>query len=222
VVHILLNSYEHKQAEVTLPCGEDEFRDFIRSLLGKPQSITNRFHGAFDLNKQDLEQFHHLLLQRLRQQNKVQLIMFTARIVYDDDSTVQLNDFDSFMTYNEIRPLISTAVHMSWEFLVAFEDRKAPEKQQVDVPERFMAKSIAFVLVALIVSILLAVWATSTCDPKKPAFLCLTRKSEQAKAKAIQKSQRRFLYFCLSIVVSIACGIIGNYLFAVYIQGWKP
>jgi len=124
---------QNENAAVTLPCGKDDFQDFIRSLLGKPQSITNRFSGAFDLNRQDLEQFHYLLADRLKQQNKVQLVMFTARIMYDDDSTVQVNDFEAFKTYNEIKPLVSTGAHLSWEFLVTFEDRQAPEKQQVEI-----------------------------------------------------------------------------------------
>ena len=343
---------DDKGAAVMLPCGQDEFGDFIRSLLGKPQSITNRFLGAFDLSRPDLEQFHYLLIDRMAQQNKVQLVMFTARVIYDDGSTVQVNDFEAFKTYNEIKPIVSSAAHLSWEFLVTFEDRKTPEKQQIDISfltggefhfidrvegqilhaeiggtggtiayrinhtartwasdidallsthiknilpavsswrkwisdhsshlgvctflvlflssivtlvrasdsfwiasrdiltqnmagqneisqkmqliaahvasgaaERFMARCIAFVLGGLIVSIALAIWVGATSTSTKSGFLCLTKKSEEAKAKALRKAQHRFIGFCLSVIVSIACGIVGNYLFALYVRKWQP
>lgn len=337
---------------VMLPCGPDEFRDFIRSLLGKPQSITNRFSGAFDLERQDLEQFHYLLIDRMAQQNKVQLAMFTARVQYDDDSSVQVNDFEAFKTYNEVKPVVSTAAHLSWEFMVTFEDRTAPEKQEVDISfltegpfhmidkfeghvvrigsgdsfgaiayrinhtartwasdidallsahikavlpsvppwrkwiashseaiglftflllflssvatlvqvsdsfwnttrdtlthsvaaqvevaqkihliaqqvasgagERFQARCIAFSAVALVVSVAIAIWAGASAGGSKPAFLCLTRKSREAKAQALKKAQRRFLSFCLSLLAAIICSALGNYLFAFCIRVWKP
>jgi len=337
---------------VMLPCGPDEFRDFIRSLLGKPQSITNRFNGAFDFARQDLEQFHYLLIDRMAQQNKVQLAMFTARVQYDDDSSVQVNDFEAFKTYNEVKPVASTAAHLSWEFLVAFEDRTAPEKQQVDISfltegqfhmidrfeghvvriggdascgtiayrinhtartwasdidslltahvksvlptvppwrkwiqshseviglftflllllssvatlvhvsdsfwrttrdaltssvaaqaevsqkihliahqvasgagERFQARCMAFTVVALVISVAIAIWAGASAGGGKPAFLCLTRKSQEAKEQALKKGQRRFLSFCLSILAAVMCGALGNYLFAFCIRVWKP
>jgi hypothetical protein len=118
---------------ITLPCSESDFGNFIRSLLGKPQSLTNLFEGPFDFGKRDIEEFHYLLMDRLNVQNKVQLALFSAKIVYDDKSTYQLNDFENFKQYLEIKPLVSTAVHLTWEFLVKFQDRNVPEKQTISV-----------------------------------------------------------------------------------------
>lgn len=335
---------------ITLNCGQEDFEKFIRSLLGRPQTITNHFQGEFDLNREDLEQFHHLLVQRIEQQNKASLIQFTARVVYDDDSTVLVNDFDTFRSYNEPKPLRSVAIHLSWSFLVQFEDRKSPEKQEVDVSivtgasrpflddnhtwfvgpfhsdtgfialrishtarswasditalltghiktlihdrskirawlsehaekvgigvfctvmlgtlvsmffigesvkksemagavgivgiqgvdakltalanlvaagawPRFAVYGVSFIFLTIIVSIGLGIWAGTMADARSPAFLTLTRKTEEYRRRMIKRSQNRFRFFLLSLFVSIVTGIAGNWLFAYFVQGWRP
>jgi hypothetical protein len=335
---------------ITLNCGPEDFEKFIRSLLGRPQTITNHFQGEFDLNREDLEQFHLLLIQRIQQQNKASLIQFTARVVYDDNSTVLVNDFGSFKSYNEPKPLRSVAVHLSWSFLVQFEDRKSPEKQEIDVSivtgrvrslldndegwfvvpfhaeegmialrvshtarswasdiealltghiktlmhdrskirtwlskhnerigigvfcfvmfgtlismffigesvkkgemaqagviegmqgveaklaalsnliavgawPRFAVYGVSFIFLVTLVSIGLGIWAGSFADSRSPAFLTLTRKTEEYRRRMLERSKNRFRMFLVSLTVSIATGVAGNWIFAYFIQGWRP
>src|SRR5689334_3077178 len=81
---------ETAQGHVTLPFGKEEFRDFIQSLLGAPQSITRQLAGTFVLRREDLEGFHHVLMQRVQQQNEAGLVQFRTKLVFNDDSTVTL------------------------------------------------------------------------------------------------------------------------------------
>lgn len=118
---------------IVLPCDPGHFTDFVAGLLGKPQTIRNRFTGPFDISREDIENFYHLVLQRVTQQNEGTLIQFSVRVVYDDSSSVLLNSIEDFRHYNEIRPISSVAAHLSWSFLVRFQDRDVPEKQQIDV-----------------------------------------------------------------------------------------
>lgn len=118
---------------MVLPCEPDQFRDFIAGLLGRPQTITRRLAGPFELNHANAENLFHLLEQRLNSQNGAQLIQFTARITFDDNSSVLLNTFEEFQAYREIKPLISTGAHFSWIYLIKFQDKKFPEKQQIDI-----------------------------------------------------------------------------------------
>ncbi|MCW8965560.1 MAG: hypothetical protein OQK82_02570 [Candidatus Pacearchaeota archaeon] len=118
---------------VMLPCKPADFSAFISGLLGKPQTISNGFRGAYELRREDIESMHHLLTQRVLQQNNASLIQFTAKIIFDDDSSVLLNSFEDFQHYSEVRPLISTQAHLSWSFLIQFQDRKTPEKQDIDI-----------------------------------------------------------------------------------------
>ena len=120
-------------AAVMLPCTEDQFRDFISGLLGKPQTITKTIRGAFDLSLPDLDNLYHLVTQRVSQQNHGTLLSFTARIVFSDSSSVLLNSIEDLRHYSEIRPVVSEAVHLSWTFLVKFPGREIPEKQEIQV-----------------------------------------------------------------------------------------
>ena len=118
---------------VTLPFNQDQFRDFVISLLGRPQTIEKRVYGRFEVNLQDLQSFHYLIDQRLTQQNNALLSQFSAKIYFSDDSSITLSSFEELMTYNEIRPLVSVAVDLTWDYLVQFNHKTHPEKQGIDI-----------------------------------------------------------------------------------------
>jgi hypothetical protein len=118
---------------VILPCEPDQFSDFIAALLGKPQTIDKIIHGQYELKKSDIENLYHLLDQRISSQNVATLVQFSVRILYDDSSSVLLNSFSDFESYNEVKPLISQGVTLSWTYLVKFNNKKFPEKQQIDI-----------------------------------------------------------------------------------------
>jgi hypothetical protein len=118
---------------VALPFDGEQFKDFIRGLLGSPQSITKTISGTFEVTFDDLKNLHHLVLQRVAQQNESTLIQFTARLIFSDESSVELNSIDGLLTYNEIRPVVSRAIHLKWDFLVRFQDKNVPERQVIQV-----------------------------------------------------------------------------------------
>ena len=122
-----------ERVPIVLNCEPDDFAKFISSLLGKPQTITRGFSGPFDIGKPEVRNLYDLVTQRVAQQNAGTLIQFTARVVYDDNSTVLHNSVEDFIHYNEVHPLVPRGLHLSWTFLVKFPDRKVPEKQQIDV-----------------------------------------------------------------------------------------
>lgn len=118
---------------IALPCAPEDFGKFISSLLGKPQTIANAEKGAFEIRKDDIVNSYHLILQRVQQQNEGQLLQFTVRLVFDDNSSVLLNSLDDFVSYAEVRPVVPTQAHLSWTFIVKFRDRAHPEKQEVEL-----------------------------------------------------------------------------------------
>ena len=74
-----------------------------------------------------------MIYQRIRSQNKGELIQFIAKISYNDKSMVTLNSINDFVTYNEIKQVIPNAIHLSWTYLIQFPDKEYPEKQQISV-----------------------------------------------------------------------------------------
>lgn len=324
---------------LTIPYNGPEFKEFIKSLLGKPQSITKKIFGNFEIHLADLQNFHTLVNQRITQQNKGNLIQFTATIYYNDKSTVTLNSIEELETYNEIKPIISEAVRLNWSYLIKFEDKKHPEKQEIelfilssidglsfigeDLPSfllptqgrftieiKHTARSFAsdieslltnqiqslikkdnkykkivrknsgkisvvfslifflfsiitgfsvtrnflnsqienskkyinsginekvnyiieymsnglsqqhfytlsiFLLISVIVSILLGVWIEDTASKlKEYSFVVTTRKSKDYLDETQKKQKYRIAAFCISIIISIGSGILGNYIF---------
>lgn len=53
--------------------------------------------------------------------------------MYSDDSSVQLNSFEAFLTYNENRSVVCVGLHLSWVFIVKFNDKDYAEKQEIDL-----------------------------------------------------------------------------------------
>ncbi|MEX1136829.1 MAG: hypothetical protein WEB89_07995 [Balneolales bacterium] len=80
-----------------------------------------------------MRNLYQLITQRITQQNDGNLIEFSSKIVYNDDSTVTLNSLQELLTYNEVRPLISVSIHLEWKFLVKFQDKEFPERQNIKV-----------------------------------------------------------------------------------------
>ncbi len=119
--------------KVALPFNEEQFKDFIVSLLGKPQTITKFISGSFEINKNNLVTLFELINQRIYQQNDSKLIQFRATIYYNDDTTITLNGFDHLVHYNENLPLVSRAVHLTWQYLVKFRDKDTLEKQEISI-----------------------------------------------------------------------------------------
>lgn len=118
---------------VVLPCRPSEFRDFISGLLGKPQTISQLFSGSFQIDHNEVSSLHYLINQRVDQQNEASLVRFTAKIVFDDNSSVVLNGLEDFRHFAELKPLVAIQLHLSWAFIVQFQDRPAPEKQEIDI-----------------------------------------------------------------------------------------
>jgi hypothetical protein len=129
---------------VVLPCPPDQFRDFIAGLLGRAQTIETTVAGPFEVTKDSVENLFHLLEQRLSSQNEATLVQFTARVVYNDNSSVLLNSLQDFLSYNEVKPLISVALHLSWTYLIKFPNKPFPEKQLVQISFDTAARSMTF------------------------------------------------------------------------------
>lgn len=118
---------------LTFPFESEHFKDFITGLLGKPQTISKSISGTFELHLKDLQSFHDLVMQRVVQQNKGSLIQFTAKIFYNDRSSVQLGSYAELVSYNEVKPVVSEAVQLNWDFLIQFHDKNQPEKQTIEL-----------------------------------------------------------------------------------------
>lgn len=121
------------QGYIQLPFNQAQFGEFIQSLLGSPQTISKVFEGSFEIISDDIRILYQLITQRVKQQNAGILIQFTSKIIYSDNSSVELTTIDDFLAYNEVKPIVSKALHLKWDFLVRFNDKQTPERQRIQV-----------------------------------------------------------------------------------------
>lgn len=124
---------DNQKGYLALPFSEEQFKKFVIGLLGTPQTITKRIKGNFQLSLKDLQNFHDLIDQRITQQNYGHLLCLQTKIYYNDESSVLLNSYDELVSYNEVKPIISEAVKMTWSYLIQFEDKNVPEKQEIEI-----------------------------------------------------------------------------------------
>ncbi len=70
-----------EQYAVMLPCSQSDFASFIANLIGKGQTISARVDGAFSIAKDHLINLHHLIDQRVMQQNEASLLQVTVKFI---------------------------------------------------------------------------------------------------------------------------------------------
>jgi hypothetical protein len=123
----------YDQASIVLPLDEDTFKDFLVSLLGQPETIEGQMKGSFEINIGDFQKIDQLLDNRIETQNLSSLLEFKAKLFFDDDTSMSFNGVESFVSYNEIRPLICTGFIFTWSYLVKFHNKQASEKQEISI-----------------------------------------------------------------------------------------
>ncbi|MCB9233839.1 MAG: hypothetical protein H6581_19435 [Bacteroidia bacterium] len=134
-------------SNVFFPIAPKDFTEFIKSLLGKPQTITKVIEGCFEVKLNDLLSVCELINQRVNQQNEARLLCITTKINFSDNSSVQLGSLEELERYNEVKSIISESVNLSLEYLIKFADKEKPEKQKIDITflgERVSREGISF------------------------------------------------------------------------------
>jgi len=123
----------YSEEGITLPLSEDDFKDFMVSLLGKPELIEGFVEGAFSINFDNIKNINYQLDNRISQQNHSSLIQFTAKLSFDDNSSTSFNSFSGFLDYKESRPIVCTGFDLTWVYLIKFGSKKVFEKQEIRI-----------------------------------------------------------------------------------------
>lgn len=123
----------YSEGGITLPLSEDDFKDFMVSLLGKPELIEGYVEGAFSIDFSNVKNINYQIDNRISQQNHSSLLQFTAKLSFDDNSSISFNSLPGFFDYKESRPIVCTGFDFTWVYLIKFGNRKVFEKQEIRV-----------------------------------------------------------------------------------------
>lgn len=119
--------------QIILPFNKDQFAGFITSLLGRPQTIQQRFAFPFEVATNDIKDTFHLVEQRVHDQNSANLVQFTVDVSYNDGSTITHSCLEDFLNYKEVKSLIPSSITLAWTYLITFQNRTTPEKQEIEI-----------------------------------------------------------------------------------------
>lgn len=119
------------KGQLTLPFTQNQFRDFISGLFGKTERIKRLVEGNFEVEIGDIRSLYFLLQERIDQQNKGILVQFSTKIFYDDDSSIEIPSLEKISNYVEPRAVSPKRIELSWQYLIAFPDSEAPQKQEI-------------------------------------------------------------------------------------------
>ena len=123
----------YNQSSISLPLNENAFKEFIVSLLGQPETIEGYIEGAFEIDMGGLEYLNSQIDSRIDTQNASSILEFRAKLFFNDGSSTSFNRLQSFLEYNEIRPLICEGFVFTWTYLVKFNNKQASEKQEISI-----------------------------------------------------------------------------------------
>lgn len=118
---------------VVLPCEVKDFSSFVSGLLGKPQELRAKHDGHFVAKFEDITNIYHVLEQRVSSQNDASIVHFSISTYYDNGQSVTHNTLNAFKEYHPIERCSVTAVVLTATYLIQFNNRSAPEKQDVEV-----------------------------------------------------------------------------------------
>jgi len=122
-----------KELGVYIPVPPAKIAEFLGGLLGRPQVIRGGRRGSICIEMKDIENFYHLIDQRVNEQNIANLVAFDCNIQYQDGSSVEIHSLKSLREYASVGSSIPIGVQLSWVFLVQFKSVPVPERQEIDV-----------------------------------------------------------------------------------------
>lgn len=70
-----------------------------------------------------------------------------------------------------------------------------------------------FFFTSLLLAILLGIWVESLANNKQYSFVILTREAVKNSIEIKKRTERKALWFCLSLLISVLTGILSNYIF---------
>lgn len=123
----------YNEETISFPLDQNAFKDFIVSLLGKPETIEGTVKGAFEIDFKSFENLNTQLDNRISTQNLSSLLAFEAKLFFNDGSAMTFNGLESFRNYEEMRPLICNGFFFTWTYLVKFHNKSAAERQEVSI-----------------------------------------------------------------------------------------
>lgn len=128
---LVVSGNDDDEKFVQVPIRKKDFGDFITNLLGQPEKIQERKSGTFEVTFEWLIHLHHLLDQRIKQQNHADLVDFSATFRFDSGPERKITTIKGFRHFNEAKIVSTKSLEITWTYLVSYPNKPSPEKQEI-------------------------------------------------------------------------------------------
>lgn len=116
---------------------EDDANENLRSLLERVSRdhkiIYGAIRGVFDLNRSHIENFVHLLNQRVEEQQGQCTSHCEICVYYNNGTSRRISGFEQFSNFTETANRFPTVITLHLSYFVKFPASDAPEKQSIDI-----------------------------------------------------------------------------------------
>lgn len=111
----------------------EQLRSILRQTSQDVKVIFGARRGVFDLTRVDIENFFHLVTQRVLEQNGQGPAICDVSIYYNDGTSRRFPNIEQFSEYSETNNRYPTVVTLHLSFLITFPATEVPEKQEIDL-----------------------------------------------------------------------------------------
>jgi hypothetical protein len=129
-----------ESVQVSLPCSQDQFAEFLIGLLGRPKNIEQNFSFPYVLKIRDISHIDSLIRQRVNQNDTARIVEFSCVINYTDDTNVTVHSLSELQNYNEPRNVATRSFNISWSVLIKFPNHRFHESQNINI--KFMVPTL--------------------------------------------------------------------------------
>ncbi|MEI4194575.1 hypothetical protein [Roseovarius sp. E0-M6] len=110
-----------------------QLQSILRSATRDHKVIFGAHRGVFDLSLLDIENFVHLVDQRVAEQNTCGAYVCEIAVYYSDGTSRRFPDLAEFSNYSETRKRFPTVVTVHTSYFIEFPDAQEPEIQEIDI-----------------------------------------------------------------------------------------
>lgn len=130
---IIINDKDDNQP-IQFHLTQSSFAEIVLNFLGKKQTLSyNLTDQNFKLERNDLEQFHFLLNDKLSKENTTKIAHLNCKIKYFDDTSREINSIEALNGFYETRNVLVKSVSLEWNIILNFPNAQSVENQVIEL-----------------------------------------------------------------------------------------
>lgn len=123
---------ENDSGQISFPISTDDFREFISSLLSRPDTLKGSHEGTFVFTKDFIVNLDISLRNRIESQNDLLYEDSSIKVYYDDDTIEEFSSIVRFENESCKKNVTCTGFACVWKYLIRF-GSEPPQSQTITI-----------------------------------------------------------------------------------------